>query len=182
MPNSPSAFPKIIATLSQRFFGIVGHGPFETCGPLFAKLTEIATASQILVLPGVQRAMLVLCDVPTTAKEDLEWAVALSMPEAHSQVAVPKGLEEIFAPGQDRVATTVHRGPYQDLPKAWGNLCHQWIPSQNLQPVKGSREHVHYEIYVKACADDTENNGDDDDQQLETHLFCPVQDVAKSNE
>lgn len=177
MPNSAStAFPKIIATSSQRFFGIVGHGPFDTCGPIFAKLTKIATASQVLALPGVQRAMLVLCDVPTTAKEDLEWAVALSMPEHHSQVAVPDGLQEIIVPAQDRVATTVHCGPYQGLPKAWGNLCFQWIPSQNLLPMKGSREHVHYEIYIKACADDTENNGDE--QQLETQLFCPVQDEA----
>jgi GyrI-like small molecule binding domain len=175
-----SSFPKIIATSTQRFFGIIGHGPFDTCGPLFNRLTEIATSSThgdqpLLALPGVKRAMLVLCDVPTTAKEDLEWAVALFMPSPeYDHVPVPPdgSLQEIIVPGHDRVATTLYRGPYQGLPTAWNDLCFEYIPSQGgLQRTKGSPQHVHYEIYVKACDDD------DDSQQPETQLFCPVQDI-----
>lgn len=175
---SAAAFPKIIATSTQRFFGITGHGPFDTCGPLFSKLTNVAKTHQLLALPGVKTAMLVLCDVPTTDKQDLEWAVALCMPEEHSHVSVPEELEEIVVPGHDRVATSIHHGPYQGLPKAWGTLCQTWIPLQNLQPMKGSREHVHYEIYIKAYGD-FENGDDCDEQQLETQLFCPVQDVSE---
>ncbi|KAG7342494.1 GyrI-like small molecule binding domain containing protein [Nitzschia inconspicua] len=165
---SSSVFPKIISTTTQRFFGIVGHGPFDTCGPLFTKLTDIAKQQKLFSLEGVKRAMLVLCDVPTTDKEDLEWAVSLLIPEQHKTVTVPEGLEEIIVPGHARVATTLLVGPYEGLPKAWGNLVMEWIPSQGLKPITGSRQAVHYEVYVKACEDGHDPS--------ETQLYCPVQD------
>ncbi|KAG7363691.1 GyrI-like small molecule binding domain containing protein [Nitzschia inconspicua] len=166
--SASSVFPKIISTTTQRFFGIVGHGPFDTCGPLFNKLTDIAKQQQLFSLEGVKRAMLVLCHVPTTDKEDLEWAVSLLIPEQHKELKVPDGLEEIIVPGHARVATSLLVGPYEELPKAWGSLVMEWIPSQGLKPIEGSRQAVQYEVYAKARED-----GHD---PPETQLYCPVQD------
>ena len=117
---------------------------------------------------GSKQAMLVLCDVPKTEKPDLVWACAALIPD--NDVTLPQGLEEIIVPGK-RCATTIHRGAYEGLPAAWGDLCMKWVPSQNLKPAEGSRENVHYEVYVKGCADGTKT------EDLETQLFCPVEDM-----
>lgn len=97
--------------------------------------------------------MLVLCNVPTTDKEDLEWAVTALIPppeQGAELLSVPNGSEEIIVPGR-HCATTMHCGPYEGLPKAWGQFCMEWIPSQNLVPMTGSYENVHFEIYEKGC-------------------------------
>ena len=111
--------------------------------------------------------MLVLCDVPTTDKADLEWAVAVLIPQDEENkketLLVPTGLQEILVPGR-RCATTMYVGPYDGLPKAWGQLCMEWVPSQNLMPMKGSYDNVHYEVYVKWEGDSPE-----------TQLYCPIQ-------
>jgi predicted transcriptional regulator YdeE len=164
-------FPKIIQTSSQRFFGIKGRGPFETCDPLFNQLDDIIKASSDLAPHDalLKRAMLYLCNCSTTDKEDLEWAVAALIPPPDHDaelLSVPNGLEEIIVPGR-RCATTMHCGPYEGLPKSWGHLCMEWIPSQNLMPMTGSYENVHFEIYEKGCW-----NGS---KELETQLYCPVQ-------
>jgi DNA gyrase inhibitor GyrI len=162
-------FPKIIQTSTQRFFGIKGRGPFDTCGKFFDELNDIVkSSSELSALNTVlKHAMLVLCDVPTTDKENLEWAVAVLIPPDQAELKVLTGLEEIIVPGR-RCATTMHCGPYEGLPKAWGQLCMEWIPSQgNLMPMHGSYENVHYEVYEQGCW-----NGA---KEFETQLFCPVQ-------
>jgi DNA gyrase inhibitor GyrI len=169
LPPTLSSFPKIIQTSTQRFLGIKGLGPFDSCGPLFTELEDtIKRSSELAELNALlKRAMLVLCDVPTTDKESLEWAVAVLIPPEHAKLSVLNGLEEFIVPGR-RCATTMHYGPYEGLPKAWGQLCMEWIPSQgNLMPMHGSNENVHYEIYEKGFW-----NGS---KELETQLFCPVQ-------
>ena len=112
--------------------------------------------------------MLVLCNVPETEKADLEWACAISVPQDSTDISVPHELEEIVVPGK-KCATTIHRGSYHGLPKAWGDLCMKWVPSQKLRPAKGSRENVHFEVYVKGCGDGTK------EEDLETQLFWPIE-------
>lgn len=165
-----STFPKLVQCKTQRFFGIIGKGPFDTCGPTFGKLNEILQASGLAAQlgEGSKQAMLVLCDVPKTDKADLVWACATLIPDKNGSdknLSLPQGLEEIIVPGK-RCATTVHRGGYEGLPTAWGDLCMKWVPSQNLKPAAGSRENVHYEVYMNMNKDN-----------METQLFCPVEDM-----
>ena len=108
--------------------------------------------------------MLVLCDVPNTAKKDLDWAVAVLVDE---KVEVPEGLEEIVIPA-NKFATAIHRG-FDGLPQSWGKLCNTWVPSQGLKPAKGSRELVHFEVYLN-WKDSSEGNKD----EFLTQIFCPV--------
>ena len=156
---------KIIDTEPQRFFAIVGHGPFDTCGPKFEELSKIAKKEGLFESETNKMAMLVLCNVPTTEKPDLVWACGIRV---ESGKEMPEGLEEIIVPGR-KCATAIHKGGYEGLPKSWGNLCMKWIPSQNLCPAKGSRECPHFEVYLNSCATGTKT------EDLETQLFCPVE-------
>lgn len=101
---------------AQRFVGLKGSGPFDACGKLFQRLGQVAQQNSLHTQP---KAMLVLCDVPTTAKENLEWAVAILMEDNNQEVATPNELEEIMVPAQARVATTMYQGDYSGLPLAW---------------------------------------------------------------
>jgi PhnB protein len=154
-------FPKIVECPTQRFFGITGKGPFDTCGPKFNELHEIARKNGLEKNKG---AMLVLCDVPNTEKHDLVWACSLLIED--SSTPLPEGLEEIMVPGR-RCATTIHHGGYEGLPKSWGDLCMNWVPAQGLKPAVGSRDNVHYEVYIDCSKED-----------LKTQLFCPLEEAG----
>ncbi|CAB9521348.1 expressed unknown protein [Seminavis robusta] len=164
--------PKIIETATRKFWGIVGHGPFDACGPLFKRLGVIK--KETFSNTKIDFAMLVLCDVPNTSKDDLVWAAAMVIPpekEAKSKGGkVPDGLEEIVVAGH-RCATMMHHGGYDGLPKSWGKLCMEWIPSQKMCPSKGSRECPHYEIYLNDCSKGEAIKQED----LVTQLFAPVE-------
>ena len=165
--NEDDDQPKVVDCEVQRFLGIIGKGPFDTCGAQFQKLSKIAADANLFQKPNAKMSMLVLCDVPNTEKVDLVWATAIRVPSKLENI--PDGLEEIVAPA-GKFATTIHKGGYEGLPKAWGNLCHNWMPSHNLKPAKGSRKCIHYEVYLNDCSDGTTNKED-----LVTRIYAPVE-------
>lgn len=148
--NEEDDQPKVVDCEMQRFLGIVGKGPFDSFGPQFQKGSKIAADANLFRHSNVKMAMLVLCDVPNTEKADLVWATAIRVPSTLEDI--PDEPEEIVIPA-GRYGTTIHKGGYEGLPKAWGNLCREWIPSHNLNPSKVSRECIHYDVYLNDCSD-----------------------------
>lgn len=158
--------PKIVQSETQRFLAIMGRGPFETCGEKFRKLADVATKEGLVQTDLNQMAMLVLCDVRNTEKDDLEWACGLRVPTTQT-TNVPEGLEEIVVMGR-RCVTALHKGSYSTVARRWGGLCMQWIPSQNLKPATGSRDCPHFEVYLN-------NPTDVKEEDLLTQLYCPIE-------
>mmetsp|Transcript_9194 Transcript_9194/g.18505 ORF Transcript_9194/g.18505 Transcript_9194/m.18505 type:complete len:187 (-) Transcript_9194:274-834(-) len=154
-----SEVPTVVDMPERRFWALMGHGPFHTCGSTFAKLDVLAKEAG---LSEQASAMLVLCDVPHTAKEDLVWACGIHIMDDGTEHghSAPQEMVELKVPA-GKYATVLYRGEYAGLPKAWGNLCHKWIPSQGLSPRTGTRDMPHYEVYLSM-------------DPMETQLFCPV--------
>jgi len=159
--------PMVVEMPERHFWALEGNGPFDTCGKQFGKLGQIAKEKG---LSKHKTSMLVLCDVPHTAKEDLVWACGILMTD-DDDVKNPPNDEMIAVKiPKGKYATILHKGDYAGLPKSWGNLCMTWIPSQGLCPRKGSRDMPHYEVYLK-----NDMGPDDPKENLETQLFCPVE-------
>lgn len=157
-----SEVPMVVDMPESRFWALMGHGPFHTCGSIFAKLDGAAKKAGLSESFG-KTAMLVLCDVPNTAREDLVWACGIAVWDKDTMDKGPpvdSEMVEIKVPA-GKYATVLHRGEYTGLPKAWGDLCTKWIPSQGLSPCTGARDMPHYEVYLSM-------------DPMETQLYCPV--------
>ena len=61
------------------------------------------------------------------------------------------------------VATVIHKGPYDDLPRTWSALF-EWIGAQGLKPAGAP-----WEVYL------TDPGAEPDPSQWRTQIFFPVQ-------
>ncbi len=91
-------------------------------------------------------------------------APGMNTAAAHETVANDAGVTAETLPG-GRVATTIHQGPYDQLPDAWA-VMHQWIEAEGLHPGSDAP----WESYI------TDPGEVPDPKDWKTELFWPLKD------
>jgi AraC family transcriptional regulator len=118
-----------------RVAGIRHIGSYHEIGRVFGRLGGIAGPPP----KGAQMIAVFHDDPETTPPDRLRSDAAMTLPAgAHA----PNGLIEHHIP-PGRYATVVHKGPYEELPKAWEQLKKEWVPANGHRAANPS-----YEIYL----------------------------------
>ncbi len=148
-----------IETMPELLLATVHHtGPYNQISRAFAKLGPLAGQAGLLALPNVMMAGIYYDDPDTTPAAELQSDAGLVVPAGTS---IPAALSSTTIPA-GRYAKTTHRGPYDRLGDAWGQLF-AWI-AQHGHRVAHNKS---FEIYRN---DPTDTQPAD----LITELYAPI--------
>lgn len=151
-----------IKTLPQIRVGAVHHvGPYDQISKAFERLGEVVGRAGLMNGP-VEMLALYYDDPETTPADKLQSDAAIVLPP---NVPLPAGLTEQSLPS-GTYASTVHKGPYEQLPDAWRKLMSEWLPSSGYRPGEGAS----CEVYLN-------NPMTAEKSELLTELRMPVEKV-----
>lgn len=145
---------------AMRIAAVHHTGPYHQIGKAFMKLGEIAGAAGLMQHAGTRMLAIYHDDPETTPGEQLQSDAGVTIPE---DASLPAGLGEVRIPA-GRYVSTVHIGPYEELPEIWPKLMGEWIPANG----KKMRDGVSYELYHN-------NPSNTPKEKLETELFIPIE-------
>jgi AraC family transcriptional regulator len=125
----------------QRVAAIRHHGPYLQINEAFGKLGQIAGPAGLFQDPDAKMVGLFYDDPDTTPPEDLRSDAGLVVGRS---TRIPDGLNERRIPAGD-YASTLHLGPYEQLPDTWARFMGEWLPSSGYRLADDG---VSYELYL----------------------------------
>jgi AraC family transcriptional regulator len=129
-----------IKTFPELRVGAVHHvGPYTQISKAFERLGGIAGRAGLI--DGSSEMVALYYDDPeTTPADQLQSDAAIMLPP---DASLPAGLSEQRIPS-GQYASTVHTGPYEQLPDAWARFMGEWLPSSDYR----LREGASCEVYL----------------------------------
>lgn len=142
-----------------RLFAVRHNGPYMQIGEAFQRLHEIASKHALQSRPGTRMIAIFHDDPESTPPAQLRSDAGLSVTPDQKPI---EGLSEIEIP-EGYYATTIHHGPYENLPQSWAELMGKWLPSSGHRVGTGPS----FEVYRNTPMDTKPAD-------LETELYVPL--------
>jgi AraC family transcriptional regulator len=120
---------RMLQTPSIRVAALPHRGDYTAIGGTFERLAT-AAAAQGLVGPGTRWFGIYYDDPSATPREELRSDACVSVPHEWS----PSGDLELREIRGERYATTLHVGPYTELPRAYQWLYGTWLAASGEEP------------------------------------------------
>lgn len=125
----------------QRVAAVEHRGPYLQINEAFGRLGEIAGPAGLYRDPEAKMVGLFYDDPDTTPADELRSDAGLVIGRS---TAVPNGLNERRIPAGE-YASTLHVGPYEQLPDTWARFLGEWLPSSGYRLAGDA---VSYELYL----------------------------------
>jgi AraC family transcriptional regulator len=125
----------------QRVAAIRHHGSYLQINEAFGRLGEIAGPAGLFQDPAATMVGLFYDDPDTTPVEALRSDAGLLVGPS---TKIPGGLSEQRIPGGS-YASTLHVGPYEQLPDTWARFMGEWLPASGYRLADDG---VSYELYL----------------------------------
>ncbi|MEO7455889.1 MAG: GyrI-like domain-containing protein [Gemmatimonadaceae bacterium] len=141
--------------------GAIRHiGAYNRISEAFETLCGIAGPAGILEAPDTEMVALYHDDPESTPADQLRSDAGLTMPAG---ATLPNGLTEQRIPA-GRYASTVHVGPYEQLPDSWKRFMGEWIPASGHRLRDDAPA---YEVYLN-------DPGTTPKEELQTEIRLPL--------